>query len=583
MAGQAVLEILLKVKDQASATLKSINTSTADMSRQFKMAGAAMLGFSAAITAALATTVYAYAEEEKGIIRLRTALKNMGLDYDANQKAIEETINILQEKTAFADDEQRDSLAMLIRATGDWNKALELHKLSMDIAVGANVDLTTANRMVMYALEGSVGMLRRYGVQIEEGATATEALAALQRQFAGQAEQYGKSLAGSFKKVKNSMSDLAESIGAILAPAVEWLAEIVKDLINKFENLPGWIKTTGVVVAIAAVAFAGLGGAMLLLIGYLPAITAGIALLNTQLIALATTVGVTTAGLLGIVAAITAGIAALSIGLYFVYRYKREIAESIPILGRKIRAEDAHTEALRQNALANLDRMGIQHDANTTLHEAAELAKQHVLPLIAQKNAELALADSIKNANDALLQQTAASLRTAKAKGQLAEEAKKLGLTEEEAEGLIQKANLSMSEQEIVAYAAAHEKEELEKIAEDLGISERKLKKILQEANAELARQGTATAGWHIGPVSYLPALQMGGIVKKPTIGLLGEAGPEAIVPLNRSGVGTTIHNYNIIIKAQALLGNEPEARQFARVIADYIRQDQRRKGAVTI
>jgi hypothetical protein len=39
--------------------------------------------------------------------------------------------------------------------------------------------------------------------------------------------------------------------------------------------------------------------------------------------------------------------------------------------------------------------------------------------------------------------------------------------------------------------------------------------------------------------------LQLGGIVRRPTRALLGEAGPEAVIPLNRSGMGVTI-NYNV-------------------------------------
>ena len=45
---------------------------------------------------------------------------------------------------------------------------------------------------------------------------------------------------------------------------------------------------------------------------------------------------------------------------------------------------------------------------------------------------------------------------------------------------------------------------------------------------------------------SIIPGFASGGIVTKPTLGLVGEAGPEAIIPLNRAGaMGTTI-NINV-------------------------------------
>jgi hypothetical protein len=39
-------------------------------------------------------------------------------------------------------------------------------------------------------------------------------------------------------------------------------------------------------------------------------------------------------------------------------------------------------------------------------------------------------------------------------------------------------------------------------------------------------------------------AFAKGGIVTRPTMGLLGEAGPEAVIPLNRGGLGGTINVY---------------------------------------
>jgi len=68
--------------------------------------------------------------------------------------------------------------------------------------------------------------------------------------------------------------------------------------------------------------------------------------------------------------------------------------------------------------------------------------------------------------------------------------------------------------------------------------------------------------------------LQGGGIVRRPTFAMLGEAGPEAIVPLSRGGMGST---YNITVQSEVFMGNESEARDFAQKILGYIREDQRR------
>ena len=68
-----------------------------------------------------------------------------------------------------------------------------------------------------------------------------------------------------------------------------------------------------------------------------------------------------------------------------------------------------------------------------------------------------------------------------------------------------------------------------------------------------------------------------GGIVTAPTLGLVGEAGPEAIIPLRRAGgVGTTI---NLTVNA----GMGTDGAEVGRQIVDALRQYQRRNGPVPI
>ena len=45
-------------------------------------------------------------------------------------------------------------------------------------------------------------------------------------------------------------------------------------------------------------------------------------------------------------------------------------------------------------------------------------------------------------------------------------------------------------------------------------------------------------------PQLNLPRLAEGGVVRAPTLAMIGESGPEAVVPLDRSGYGTTVNVY---------------------------------------
>ncbi|WP_248785704.1 phage tail tape measure protein, partial [Escherichia coli] len=70
--------------------------------------------------------------------------------------------------------------------------------------------------------------------------------------------------------------------------------------------------------------------------------------------------------------------------------------------------------------------------------------------------------------------------------------------------------------------------------------------------------------------IPRIPALAEGGIVTRPTLALIGEAGPEAVVPLNRAntmGGGVTI-NVN---------GGDPNA------VVDALRRYYRSNGPIPV
>ncbi len=82
------------------------------------------------------------------------------------------------------------------------------------------------------------------------------------------------------------------------------------------------------------------------------------------------------------------------------------------------------------------------------------------------------------------------------------------------------------------------------------------------------------TIGFNIPEIATLAA---GGIVTRPTLGLLGEAGPEAVVPLSRGGGavagggGLTI-NVNFPSGGTVILDNEASARRLATEITQHVR-----------
>lgn len=88
-------------------------------------------------------------------------------------------------------------------------------------------------------------------------------------------------------------------------------------------------------------------------------------------------------------------------------------------------------------------------------------------------------------------------------------------------------------------------------------------------------------AEWTNGPASYprlpkveIPKLADGGIVSRPTLALIGEAGPEAVVPLGR-GAGLATGGINITVNA----GIGTDGRAVGAQIVDAIRSYERSNG----
>jgi len=96
---------------------------------------------------------------------------------------------------------------------------------------------------------------------------------------------------------------------------------------------------------------------------------------------------------------------------------------------------------------------------------------------------------------------------------------------------------------------------------------------------------GVGQAAVSFGPYSFgtpdlptIPELAKGGIVTEATLAIIGEAGPEAVVPLNRGGAaglgGTTI---NVTVNA----GMGADGAEVGRQVVDAIRAYERRNGRV--
>jgi hypothetical protein len=219
VASDVALNILLKAQDTTGPAFKSTEGNLGKLGKAASVAWGA-IGGAAASTAIgiLGDAARAAAEDEANVLKLKAAVEASGASWDENSAAIEARIKAGQ-NLAFSDTDTRDSIAQLATATGDVNKAMDLQNLVMDIARGRNISLGAATDIAQKATLGQFGALKKLGIVLPEGATATEALGELQKRYAGQATAYGESTAGSIAKVKDMIGEWQESLGAVLGPA----------------------------------------------------------------------------------------------------------------------------------------------------------------------------------------------------------------------------------------------------------------------------------------------------------------------------------------------------------------------------
>lgn len=175
----------------------------------------------AAIEEFVRTSVMAYAEQEKAVVKLNTALRG-------NEKQLNQLVtlaSILQGKTVFGDETTIDAMARMRALMGDNVEAIKkLIPLVQDMATVKEMQLAEAADLVAKSISSGTNALSRYGITIKGAIGSSEriqsAVDGLTKAFQGQAEAAGKTLTGSITQLTNAWGDLKEVVGGTIAPAM---------------------------------------------------------------------------------------------------------------------------------------------------------------------------------------------------------------------------------------------------------------------------------------------------------------------------------------------------------------------------
>jgi hypothetical protein len=243
----------------ASRNLKVIfSASTAQLSRAFRTAGgdAKKFGNSAAkggeglrrmstfaIAAGAATAgvlavglkkaATAAVDAEASNARLAAQLTSMGKNTAQVRGQIDQTVQSLSAMSGFDDEDLQDAFTSLVRTTGDVAKAQGQLGLIADVARGRQISLAQAAAVVNRVNAGSVGGLRRLGIEVDKNTTKEEGLAKLRQKFAGQAEAFGNTAAGAQERLRVATENAFEAVGVALTPVIAAFANFAATTLPK--------------------------------------------------------------------------------------------------------------------------------------------------------------------------------------------------------------------------------------------------------------------------------------------------------------------------------------------------------------
>ena len=200
------------------------------------------------IAAFLKDSVAAAMKAEVSWGQLSRAVDNTGVSFDSVEGSLRDTLATESRLSAFSQGDLRTALTSLVQITGSVSTAQKDLGLTADLARAKNMDMANAAKLVGRVQMGSTAILTRYGIVLKKGATATEALAALQKKFGGAAEAYGNTTQGAVDKAKNSIEELQVSVGNTLLPVVGSLAKAGSSVMQSFDAMLPPLKTAVLVV-----------------------------------------------------------------------------------------------------------------------------------------------------------------------------------------------------------------------------------------------------------------------------------------------------------------------------------------------
>lgn len=159
-------------------------------------------------------------EDQKSQHELAEAIRQTGRSYEIVGPALEAFAANMERDTLYTDEQVRSASALMVQMTDlDARGIQRAVRGAAGLATVMKIDLESASRLVMKAMEGNYGALSRYGIKVDETLTAEQKQAALLNQLEGLYGRAGaatQSFSGQVVQLRKAWENTKEEFGRVV-------------------------------------------------------------------------------------------------------------------------------------------------------------------------------------------------------------------------------------------------------------------------------------------------------------------------------------------------------------------------------
>jgi len=551
------ISILVRVRDEASAAMQKIGGSINNLQPAFKtmtVAGTAALG---AIGAIAYKTIKDYGEAQTAAKQLEHATLSVAKGTREQLAALQDLSTELERKGVLDGDAIATGLAQLQTFGLSTDMVTKLGGSMADLAVnqfGVNAgseQLTQTANIMAKALNGQFGILEKGGIRFTEAqkhmiqfGTETERVTAMQEGLA-QNLKYTNDVArqtveGSMAKLQVQLGNISENIGAALIPALTQLVTFITPIIEKVVNWtsenPKLVVTilavaTGLAALVTAVGAIGLA---------LPLVITGVTALGSALMFLA-------ANPIGIV---IVAVAALATGIYMLI---------------------THWDLVKNKVLE------VWNSIPSSVQTGIELTLLPIMGLVGAIVLIVTHWSTLVNATTTAWNAISGAVKT---NWEIIKSAVTLGISVMLGSifgaiaPVLESFNQMFGGAKSIVTAAWEGIKSI--VTSSINFLIEKINKFINSVNSA-ASAAAGAFGISAPQIPNIPKLAAGGIVTKPTIAMIGEAGAEAVVPLSKAGQYGLGNDRGIVINMNGtFMTSTEQAEYYSGLLSDLIKQQIR-------